>query len=445
MGTVAWILGTRPRTASPPGFKGNRNLAIRSPLSTLCSIKLDLQAIGTKCANRENSLLFLRFPLATILNDNSGSHYRHTKIIATLGPTTLSVASLASLISEGVDVFRLSIANQNVTRSAEIIDRIRRASDMVGRQVAVMCDVRGPLIDLAELPEIDFVSLSFAGSAIEVRRLRSFLDDLGLAAQIVVNIEDQTGVRNLTDIIREADAVIVGRAQNGCEIDIREHRLVQSKIIRACQAEGKPVIVATRVNESTNESPTLTRAELAELSTAVGEQVDAVMLSSDMTNGACGLETVQKLKKLFRRVEPTASRALNSRVIPNQPTAKMLRSAAVLAQDLGQSGIVVFTRSGLLPYTLAGLRPRGVPIYAFTDVEVTFRQLLLPWGVEPFLMEFSEDSEQRIIDAVAYLYRRQWVSPETCLVVITSATARGQEIDAVQVRQVQSCQEQLVS
>lgn len=420
------------------------------PIPALDSISLYLPAIGTQCALKQSSLRLFRFPLATILNDNSGSHYRHTKIIATLGPnslgsSTLSLPALASLISEGVDVFRLSIPNQSIACAGEIVDRIRRASDLIGRQVAVMFDVNGPAIDLADLPDIDFVSLSCTGSAKEVRTLRSFLDHLGLAAQIVVNIEDQSGVHNLTGIIGEADGVIVGRAQNGTEFDIREHRLFQSKIIRACQAEGKPVIIATRLNESTSGSPSLTRTEISELSTAVGEQVDAVMLSSDTTVGTCGLKTVQELKKLFRRVEPTATRALNSRVIPNEPTAKMLRSAAVLAQDLGQSGIVVFTRSGLLPYTLAGLRPRGVPIYAFTDVDVTFRQLLLPWGIEPFLMDFSNDPEQRIVDAVAYLHRRQWVSPETCLVVITSATARGQEIDAVQVRQVQSCQEQLVS
>ncbi len=78
----------------------------------------------------------------------------------------------------------------------------------------------------------------------------------------------------------------------------------------------------------------------------------------------------------------------------------MLRSSAVLAQELGESGIVVFTRSGFLAYVLGALRPRGVPIFAFTDIESTFRQLLLPWGVEPFLMDFSDDPEQTVLDAL---------------------------------------------
>ena len=62
----------------------------------------------------------------------------------------------------------------------------------------------------------------------------------------------------------------------------------------------------------------------------------------------------------------------------------MHAGAAVLAQELGNSGIVVFTRSGDLAYALGALRATGVPIYAFTDVEAIFRQLLLPWGDVPF-------------------------------------------------------------
>jgi len=120
-----------------------------------------------------------------------------------------------------------------------------------------------------------------------------------------------------------------------------------------------------------------------------------------------------------------------------EPKAKMLRAAAILAQSLGDSGIVVFTRSGFLAYTLAALRAVGVPIYAFTDDEVLFRQLLLPWGVEPFLMPFCDDPEETIDNALAYLKRRQWCNDSTWLVVITNALAHDRVIDTLQLRQIQ--------
>ena len=130
-------------------------------------------------------------------------------------------------------------------------------------------------------------------------------------------------------------------------------------------------------------------------------------------------------------------RRLNEAVRLDEPKAKMLRSAALLAQELGRSGIVVFTRSGFLAYALAALRAQGVPIYAFTDNEALFRQLLLPWGVEPFLMEFSADPEDTIQNALAYLKRREWCGVGTWLVVITNALAHEKVIDTLQLRQVE--------
>ena len=61
-----------------------------------------------------------------------------------------------------------------------------------------------------------------------------------------------------------------------------------------------------------------------------------------------------------------------------------------------------------------------MPIYAFTDDEALFRQLLLPWGVEPFLMPFSEDPEETVKNALAYLKRQHWADDGTWLVVITN-------------------------
>ncbi len=153
--------------------------------------------------------------------------------------------------------------------------------------------------------------------------------------------------------------------------------------------------------------------------------------------GGYPLESVQVLKNIIQSIEPTVPPGLNDRIKLKEPKAKMLRSAAVLAADLENSGIVVFTRSGFLAYVLGALRPHGVPIYAFTDVDAIFRQLLLPWGVEPFLMEFSEDPEQTILDALNYLKRRNWAKPGDCLVVITNALANEKVIDTLQLRHVE--------
>jgi pyruvate kinase len=284
---------------------------------------------------------------------------------------------------------------------------------------------------------LDFVALSFVRQAKDVVQLRSLLDSMESQAKIIAKIEDQAGVRNMQAIIQASDGIMVARGDLGIEVDYHKLPLVQTELVKACQREGKPVIIATHLLESMIISPMPTRAEISDVSNAVREQADAVMLSGETTTGAYPHESVEVLLKIISSIEPSVEGKLNSTIKLNEPKAKMLRSAAVLAQDLGNSGIVVFTRSGYLGYMLAALRAWGVPIYAFTDVDTVFRQLMLPWGVEPFLMEFSDDPETTILDALDYLKRQGWCQPDSWLVVITNALANEKVIDTLQLRQME--------
>src|SRR5450432_2303170 len=73
-------------------------------------------------------------------------HYRHTKIVATVGPATESPERLGQLITAGVDVVRLNMAHGTGDWAASLIRRIREVSKQIGRHVAVMMDVKGPEI-----------------------------------------------------------------------------------------------------------------------------------------------------------------------------------------------------------------------------------------------------------------------------------------------------------
>jgi pyruvate kinase len=158
------------------------------------------------------------------------------------------------------------------------------------------------------------------------------------------------------------------------------------------------------------------------------------MLSGETTVGKYPIESVEVMKNIIESIEPSVDAEINLKLPLEEPKAKMLRSAARLSQSLGDSAIIVFTRSGFLGYTLGALRPRGVPIFAFTDVEPLFRQLLLPWGVEPFLMKFSDDPEETILNALQILGKGGWVKSGAMTVVITNVLARGEIIDALQLR-----------
>ncbi|MDQ8188280.1 pyruvate kinase [Pelagicoccus sp. SDUM812002] len=472
---------------------------------------------------------------------SSKSFFRHTKIIATLGPATDTKEMLAKLILAGVDILRLNMAHASHKWVDDAMWHIREASTEIGRHVGVMMDVKGPEIrtgkvdasivvstgDIFEihvetalptgdvpavttnypgLPNdvevggvvlidsglirmrvvskddervrlevltpgeigskrhinlpgvfvnlpcltkkdeedlkagvkagIDFVALSFVRQASDIRTLRAFLDSLGSSAKIIAKIEDQAGVRNMAEIVEEADCIMVARGDLGIEIDYHRLPLVQRDLVAACRSAGKPVIIATHLLETMIYSPMPTRAEISDISNAVREQADAIMLSGETTVGKYPLESVQVMKNIIESIEPSVSYDLNRDLTLPTPKAKLLRSAAKLAQDIEDSAIVVFTRSGYLAYTLGALRARGAPIFAFTDVESIFRQLLLPWGVEPFLIEFFENPEETISLSLKILRQKNWVKKGTTVTVITNALAEGKVIDTLQLRTI---------
>lgn len=470
--------------------------------------------------------------------------YRHTKIVATIGPATDSPEMLEALIRSGVDLIRMNMAHASPEWVLDRVQRIRAASERADRQVAVMMDVKGPeirtgvvdepielipgqhfefyvsestppsaqgvsvnypnlpedveigkeiLVDsglirlkvilkdkdrvvcevviggmlgskrhinlpgvLVKLPAltekdkndlragaeagIDFVALSFVRQASDIAELREYLESIGSRARIISKIEDQAGVKNRVDIIKATDGIMVARGDLGIEIDYQDLPLVQRELVSECRKEGKPVIIATHLLESMIESPIPTRAEISDVSNAVREQADAVMLSGETTTGKYPLEAVEVLKNIIGAIEPSVPFRINKDIQLHLPKSKMLRSATYLSQELGEgAGIVVFTRSGFLGYILGAMRARGVPIYAFTDDEVIFRQLLFPWGVEPFLMPLSEDEPDLTIrNALEVLKDKNWVEKGATLVVITNVLAGDNKIiDSLQLREVE--------
>jgi len=284
---------------------------------------------------------------------------------------------------------------------------------------------------------VDFFALSFVREADDIDILRRQLSELKSEAKIIAKIEDQSGLANLDEIVLAADGVMVARGDLGIEVPMEELPLIQKRAVETCIRLRKPVIVATHLLESMIASPVPTRAEVSDIASAVWSTADAIMLSGETTTGRYPLECVQFMKRVAGRVEATAVKGYNAGLPLKTHKDRLLRSAVTLALEVGENGIVVFTRSGMLPQTMAALRAARCPIYAFTDVPQVFRHLLLVWGVEPFLMDFSAEPEQTVRDAFAYLLRRGWAKPGDWMVVVTNVLAGQHVIDTIQLRPVE--------
>lgn len=283
---------------------------------------------------------------------------------------------------------------------------------------------------------VDFFALSFVRDASAITDLRALLDESESKARIIAKIEDQQAIRNIEEIIDASDGVMVARGDLGIECPFEELPIIQHHIVRSCIRKSRPVIVATHMLESMIEAPVPTRAEVSDVAHAVLQKADAIMLSGETTTGKYPVECVRVFKKIARRIESLHHEEPTRELSLPTPKGKMLRAAVYLANEIENSGIVVFSRSGYLVRMLSALRPR-VPVYAYTDIPALFRHLLILWGVEPFLMDFSGDPEETIRNAFEYLKRRKWVRDGQTLVVITNALARDKIVDTMQIRTVQ--------
>lgn len=283
---------------------------------------------------------------------------------------------------------------------------------------------------------VDFFALSFVRTPEDLHILRRYLTERKCEAKIIAKIEDQSAITNLDEIIMASDGLMVARGDLGIEIPYETLPNVQRRAVRTCQAMGKPVIVATHMLESMIHNPLPTRAEITDIANAVYEQADCVMLSGETTVGKYPVECIKVMNRIIYSVEGHNERRSNEEFKMQSPKDHILKSAMILSDDLDRCALVVFTRSGRLARTLSTLRPRRSPIYAFTETEETFQNLLLYWGVEPFRMQFDEDPEKTVLNAIGRLTDKGWVSLNDRVVIVSNALSENRIIDTIQLREI---------
>jgi len=283
----------------------------------------------------------------------------------------------------------------------------------------------------------DFFALSFVREATDIELLRRYLTDNGSRARIIAKIEDQSAIRNLEPIIKASDGLMVARGDLGIECPFEELPVIQKRAIKLCISNFKPAIVATHMLESMISAPIPTRAEVTDVSNAVLERADCVMLSGETTVGQYPVECIKVLNRIVRRAEQEIKSKPADSVVLDTPAEKMLRSAASLAQEIENSGLVVFTRGMRYPLLLSALRSSKIPIYAFTDDEALYRQMQLVWGINPFFTTYTQDREESIQNALHMLKTKGWVNSGDRVVVITNVLARTKVVESIQLRRLE--------
>ena len=261
-------------------------------------------------------------------------------------------------------------------------------------------------ITFAVAQELDYLALSFVRKADDLRALRALVPK-GLL--LVAKIEKDTALSGIHAIVEAADAVMVARGDLGVELPFEEVPIAQKRIIAVANALGRPVITATQMLESMVSNPRPTRAEASDVANAILDGTDAVMLSAETAAGAYPRLAVEAMTRIIQEIErhPIPRSAMRRREEPGSGPARtedaIAAATAAAARSLHTPLVIVFTKGGSSARVVASHRP-DVPILAVTDLERTWRQLALVWGVQPALVEHAADYDEmfaRAREAVA--------------------------------------------
>ncbi|MDZ7641085.1 MAG: pyruvate kinase [Desulfurivibrio sp.] len=319
---------------------------------------------------------------------------------------------------------------------------------------------------------VDFIALSFVRSAEPIIELGGHLEARGVAVEVLAKIESAASIPELDRILAAADGVMIARGDLGAELPYEDVPLLQEMIVAKCRRVGKPVIVATHMLESMIVNPTPTRAEVNDITQAVRQGADAIMLSGETATGRYPFKALEVMDTVARRIEchqvqqagqeqlctcrlegeksvdaaadcgigygvvtaPLAEEAASElRAARLRSKIEISRSAAMLGNNLGVAGTLVITRRGLMAALLARSRPHA-PIFAFTNTTHVRRRLGIYWGVHAFVVKLSSEPEVTIQRAIEQLRRKGVVAAGQRLIILSDILAGGDFVETVQVR-----------
>ncbi len=233
---------------------------------------------------------------------------------------------------------------------------------------------------------IDFVALSFVKDAKGVNEAREYINSLAKTPiGIISKIENESAVANIDEIIQATDAVMVARGDLGVEVPSYEVPHLQKSIIKKCNHEHKPVVIATQMLESMTNNPRATRAETTDVANAIYDGADCVMLSGETAAGKYPIEAVRTMAKIAETSEMHYLE--DSRVRPHEEGLKSVShavgtAAVQTALDVDAKCIICPTMTGRSARLISSLRP-PIPIYAVTPNDSVERSMQLFWGVTP--------------------------------------------------------------
>jgi pyruvate kinase len=296
-----------------------------------------------------------------------------------------------------------------------------------GLSAPALTDIDRENIKLAAELEMDFLAVSFVRDGNDVREARRLFEEAGGKGLIVAKIERVEAIEDIDSIIEAADIIMVARGDLGVEMGYAELTGMQKKLIRKTRKASKIVITATQMMESMIQNPIPTRAEVSDVSNAVMDGTDAVMLSGETAVGRYPVKAIRAMAEVCKGAEkyPLPEGLTRHRIGDFFERVDEAIAMAVMytANHLQVTAIIALTESGSTAQWMSRIRS-DIPIYALTPHATTSRRVTIYRGVYPvpFSAEHAEGGPYR--DVFDTLLKRSLAKPGD-YVIVTKGDVEG--------------------
>src|SRR5210317_621138 len=215
--------------------------------------------------------------------------------------------------------------------------------------------------------DVDFVAVSFVRNASDINLVKEIIPK---DVKVIAKIELKIALDNIDEILAVADGVMVARGDLGVQLPLEQVPFVQKQILDAANKRGKISITATEMLQSMKTSYRPTRAEVTDITNAILEGSDAVMLSAETSIGDN----------------------------PNRVVEVM----SIICKETDSSSIIAFTETGKTPLLISNFRPKA-EIITFSTKKKTLNQMNLLWGVDQYPIERKETFSEMLKAANDFL------------------------------------------
>ncbi len=289
------------------------------------------------------------------------------------------------------------------------------------------------MIAYAKKRKVDFIALSFARTADDVRNLRKHLE--GTEIGIISKIENRECLEHIDEIIRESDGIMVARGDLGVEMPSEKLPIIQKNIIKKCNLAAKTVIVATEMLKSMIREPRPTRAETSDVANAILDGADGVMLSDETAVGAYPVESVDEMRRIAGEVESSVQGLPSSESFLDVDSS-IANAIHNICERLHVSAVVTLTRSGYTANIISRYRLKK-DIIAVTESEIVRKKLELVYGVKPIV--YKTPRYRKIPYVAKHLLSLGLIRPEE-LVLFTAGmyTKKQHATNILQIHEVRA-------